>query len=47
MENHKGMWCPYKKALFCQEGFCDECYVYKELMEKLKILIDSIKSDRK
>lgn len=24
----KGKWCPYKAALFCQEGYCSNCEIY-------------------
>jgi len=25
----KGKWCPYKECLFCQEGHCQDCQIYK------------------
>ena len=25
--NSKGLWCPFK-AVFCQEGYCQNCQVY-------------------
>ena len=25
--NNKGLWCPFK-AVFCQEGYCQDCQVY-------------------
>lgn len=27
--NHKGQRCPYKD-LFCQEGYCVGCHIYKD-----------------
>ena len=26
-DNNKGLWCPFK-AVFCQEGYCQDCQVY-------------------
>jgi len=26
--SNKGKWCPYKAALFCQEGYCSNCEIY-------------------
>jgi len=34
-ENNKGLWCPYK-GLYCQEGYCSECFVYLEYKAKLR-----------
>lgn len=33
MEWHKGNWCPHT-PLFCQEGYCTECEIFKEYKEK-------------
>lgn len=27
--NHKGEWCWVNPNIFCQEGFCVECQIYK------------------
>ena len=29
-ESKKGQQCPYKPILLCQEGYCQECQIYKE-----------------
>ena len=34
--NHKGQWCIYKDV-FCQEGYCTECEIYKKYIEELKV----------
>ena len=33
MKNFKGKQCPYKSDVFCQEGYCDECYIYLNRFE--------------
>lgn len=37
MINHKGTDCPYKPIL-CQEGFCQECQIYKDYLGHLKTM---------
>jgi len=32
-DNHKGQLCPYKNIL-CQEGYCSECQIYMDCVEK-------------
>lgn len=33
-EYHKGGLCPYAQgALFCSEGYCDGCEIYKKWKE--------------
>jgi hypothetical protein len=35
MENHKGGSCPYSKiGLFCQEGYCEGCEIWKQWKAK-------------
>lgn len=33
--NHKGGFCPYRKGLLCQEGFCSGC----EVAEQRRIIV--------
>ena len=28
IRNHKGEYCPYRKILLCQEGYCNECQIF-------------------
>jgi hypothetical protein len=35
-ENRKGGWCPYD-GRWCQEGFCEDCLVYREFREDREI----------
>ena len=31
LEKHKGGWCPYSyQSLFCQEGMCEGCLIWKK-----------------
>jgi len=30
LENHKGEWCVINPNIFCQEGYCSECQIYKD-----------------
>ncbi len=30
-EYHKGEPCPYRQGVLCQEGYCSECNIRKEL----------------
>lgn len=30
LENHKGGWCWLRGWIFCQEGYCLGCEIYKE-----------------
>jgi len=35
LENHKGNPCPYVKGfVFCQEGFCSGCVLYRDWQAK-------------
>jgi len=37
LENHKGTPCPYSRDfVFCQEGVCSGCQLYKNWQEKWK-----------
>lgn len=31
--DNKGLWCPFK-SLFCQEGYCHQCQVYLDWLQK-------------
>jgi hypothetical protein len=33
--NHKGEFCPYRKTLLCQEGYCNKCAVWIKWCEEL------------
>jgi hypothetical protein len=41
---HKGQWCQYKNATPCQEGFCHDCQIYKDLLEKLEKMFEGVSS---
>jgi len=30
LTNHKGNWCIYNPNVFCQEGYCQNCYLSRE-----------------
>jgi|GEM_PF-4598688 len=36
LENHKGEWCVIKRGIFCQEGYCSECQIYKDNLKMTK-----------
>jgi len=29
----KAHWCPYQPRVFCQEGDCQECFIYQEVQK--------------
>ena len=35
-QSHKGQWCWVRNNVFCQEGFCLNCQIYRELKAKRK-----------
>jgi hypothetical protein len=34
LPNNKGSWCKYRKDLFCQEGYCEDCEINKKKKEE-------------
>jgi hypothetical protein len=38
LKYNKGGWCPYGKAQFCQEGYCDSCEIYRLWKEKHDVI---------
>lgn len=38
-ENNKGLWCPFKPILFCQEGYCNECQIYLDWRRRGEMLV--------
>ena len=33
VESHKGEWCEFDKCLWCQEGDCKNCEIYKKWLD--------------
>jgi len=34
LKNHKGEWCQVNPNIFCQEGYCSNCEVYRRSLKK-------------
>ena len=34
LESNKGRWCKLKPSIFCQEGYCLECEIFRRNIEK-------------